>query len=193
VPREVELVGVPTNSSGTVDGVARAPAVLRQRGLPAALAGMPGVTDAGDLALPAPQSRRGPSGVLAEEALITMIGRVAGAVRAARGRGRFPVELGGDCPVMLGALAALQDEQDRPGLLFVDGHEDAWPPLASPTGRRPIVSSGWRWGCSTPRWIGGCAASFPGSAAPMSLRSVPATVTSSPPRASRHWRASCRR
>jgi hypothetical protein len=68
VPREVELIGVPANSSGTVDGVARAPAVLRQRGLSAALAGRPGFTDAGDLALPAPQSRRGPSGLLAEEA-----------------------------------------------------------------------------------------------------------------------------
>ncbi len=125
VPREIELIGVPTNSSGTVDGVARAPAVLRQRGLPAALASRPGFTDAGDLALPAPQPRRGPSGLLAEDALITMIGRVCGAVRAARGRGRFPLLLGGDCPVILGALAALQDEQDRPGLLFVDGHEDA--------------------------------------------------------------------
>jgi arginase len=134
VSREVELVGVPANSSGTVDGVARAPAVLRECGLSAALAGRPGFTDAGDLALPAPKSWRGPSGLLAEDALITMTGRVAGAVRAARGRGRFPVVLGGDCPVMLGALAALQDEQDRPGLLFVDGHEDAWPPLASPTG-----------------------------------------------------------
>jgi arginase len=134
MPREVELIGVPTNSSGTAGGVARAPAVLRERGLPTALPGRPGVTDAGNLALPAPQSRRGPSGLLAEDALITMIGRVAGAVGAARGRGRFPLVLGGDCPVMLGALAALQDEQDQPGLLFVDGHEDAWPPLASPTG-----------------------------------------------------------
>src|SRR5690349_24975457 len=96
MPRDVVLIGVPTNSSGTVDGVARAPAVLRQGGLSAALAGRPGFTDAGDLALPAPQSRRGPSGLLAEEALITMIGRVAAAVRAARGRGRFPVVLGGD-------------------------------------------------------------------------------------------------
>src|SRR2546429_26268 len=64
-------------------------------------------------------------------------GRAAGAVRAARDRGSFPVVLGGDCPVMLGALAALQDKQDKqdqPGLLFVDGHEDAWPPLVSPTG-----------------------------------------------------------
>ena len=63
-----------------------------------------------------------------------MIGRVARAVCAARGRGRFPIVPGGDRPVMLGALAALQDEQDRPGLRFVDGHEDAWPPLDSPTG-----------------------------------------------------------
>jgi arginase len=132
--RDVELIGVPVNSSGTVDGVARAPAVLREHGLSAALAGRPGFTDAGDLALPGPQPRRGPSGLLAEDALITMIGQVCGAVRAARRRGRFPLLLGGDCPVILGALAALQYEQDRPGLLFVDGHEDAWPPLASPTG-----------------------------------------------------------
>jgi arginase len=36
--------------------------------------------------------------------------------------------------VILGALAALQTEADRPGLLFADGHEDAWPPRTSPTG-----------------------------------------------------------
>jgi arginase len=134
MPRDVVLIGVPTNSSGTVDGVARAPAVLRQRGLAAALAGRPGFSDGGDLALPAPVPDRGPSGLLAEDALITMIGQVRAAVIAARRGGRFPVLLGGDCPVILGALAALQAEQDRPGLLFVDGHEDAWPPRSSPTG-----------------------------------------------------------
>lgn len=134
MPRDVVLIGVPTNSSGTVDGVARAPAVLRQRGLMAALASRPGFTDAGDLVLPAPQPGRGPSGLLAEDALITMIGRVREAVSAARRSGRFPLLVGGDCPVILGALAALQAEQDRPGLLFVDGHEDAWPPRLSPTG-----------------------------------------------------------
>jgi arginase len=63
-----------------------------------------------------------------------MIGRVRDAVGAARRDGRFPLLLGGDCPVILGALAALQAEQDGPGLLFVDGHEDAWPPRVSPTG-----------------------------------------------------------
>jgi arginase len=134
MPREVVLIGVPTNSSGTTGGVARAPGVLRQRGLAAALAARPGFTDAGDLALAAPRPRRGPSGLLAEDALIMMIGRVREAVRAARGRGRFPLLVGGDCPVILGALAALQAEADEPGLLFVDGHEDAWPPHVSPTG-----------------------------------------------------------
>ena len=134
ITRDVVLIGVPTNSSGTADGVARAPGVLRGRGLAAALAGRPGSTDAGDLALASPQPCRGPSGLLAEDALIVMIGQVREAVRAARKGGRFPLLLGGDCPVILGALAALQAEADEPGLLFVDGHEDAWPPRASPTG-----------------------------------------------------------
>jgi arginase len=133
-PAGLALIGVPANSSGTVDGVARAPAVLRQRGLATALARHPGFTDAGDLALPAPVPVRGRSGLLAEDALVAMIGQVAQAVAAARRRGRFPLLLGGDCPVILGALAALQAEADRPGLLFVDGHQDAWPPRISPTG-----------------------------------------------------------
>jgi arginase len=134
IPRDVVLIGVPTNSSGTADGVARAPGVLRERGLAAALADRPGFTDAGDLALAAPVPRRGPSGLLAEDALIAMIGQVREAVGAVREGGRFPLLVGGDCPVILGALAALQAGAGEPGLLFVDGHEDAWPPRASPTG-----------------------------------------------------------
>jgi arginase len=134
MPAGLALIGVPTNSSGTVDGVARAPVVLHQRGLAAALAHCPRFIDAGDLLLPAPQPVRSASGLLAEDALVTMIGRVREAVRAARGSGYFPLLVGGDCPVILGALNALQAETDRPGLLFVDGHEDAWPPRLSPTG-----------------------------------------------------------
>jgi arginase len=133
-PAGLALIGVPANSSGTVDGVARAPAVLRHRGLAAALACHRGFTDTGDVTLPVPVPVRGPSGLLAEDALVAMIERVAYAVRDARRRGRFPLLLGGDCPVILGALAALHAEADRPGLLFADGHEDAWPPRMSPTG-----------------------------------------------------------
>ena len=151
VPREVELIGVAVNSSGLAGGVARAPEVLRGRGLAAALARLPGFSDAGDLPLPSAPARpqRGPSGLLAEDSLIAMIGQVRGAVLTARRGGRFPLLIGGDCPVLLGALAALQTGHQqtghqqtghqqtghqRAGLLFVDGHEDAWPPHASPTG-----------------------------------------------------------
>lgn len=134
LPRDVELIGVPVNSSGTTDGVARAPGVLRERGLSAVLANRRGSADIGDVLLPSPQPRRGPSGLLAEDSLIAMIERVSDAVRAARSGGRFPLLIGGDCPVLLGALAALQAGPGQPGLLFVDGHEDAWPPRASPTG-----------------------------------------------------------
>ena len=39
-----------------------------------------------------------------------MIEEVREAVLAARARGRFPLLAGGDCSVILGALAALQGE-----------------------------------------------------------------------------------
>jgi hypothetical protein len=53
---------------------------------------------------------------------------------AARGRGWLPLLPGGDCPVIPAALAALQAERGRAGLLFAGGHEDAWPPQVSPAG-----------------------------------------------------------
>jgi arginase len=168
MPRDVVLIGVPANSSGTLDGVAPAPAVLRNRGLMAALASRPGFTDAGDLQLLAPRPCRGPSGLPAEDALIAMIGRVREAVSAARRHGRFPLLVGGDCPVILGALAALQAEQDRPGLLFVDGHEDAWPPRVSRRARRPTAALGLVLGLLTPAWPRACVASCRGSVPGMS-------------------------
>src|SRR5262245_66524735 len=96
-PAGLALIGVPANSSGTVDGVARAPAVLRQRGLAKALARHPGFTDAGDLALPVPVPVRGPSGLLAEDAQVAMIGNVAQAGGAAYRRGRVPRLTRGGC------------------------------------------------------------------------------------------------
>ena len=56
---------------------------------------------------------RGPSDLLAEDALVAMIGQVAEAVGAARGRGWFPLLLGGDCPVILGQQAGRAAHRDR--------------------------------------------------------------------------------
>jgi arginase len=189
-PAGLALIGVPANSSGTVDGVAGSPAVLRQRGLSTALARDQGFTDADDLVLPVPVPVRGPSGLLAEDALVAMIGQVARAVGAARGRGWFPLLLGGDCPVILGALAGLQAERDRPGLLFIDGHEDAWPPRASRPEKQLTANSGWRCGRSIPASARSCAPCCPGSIPQMSPPSARATLASWPPRAWPAWTGS---
>src|SRR5262249_61140760 len=56
-----------------------------------------------------------------------------GRVHTARRSGRRALLVGGDCAVVLGALAALANESEV-GLVMLDGHEDAWPPSLSPTG-----------------------------------------------------------
>ncbi|HEX6677809.1 MAG TPA: arginase family protein, partial [Actinomycetes bacterium] len=127
----VRLIGVPFNSSGTADGVARAPAALRRAGLAARL----GAVDGGDLAVDGlVPERSARSGLLAERALVAMVARTRAAVGEAYQAGEFPLLLGGDCPVLLGGLAAARDRHGGVGLLMVDGHEDGYPPHRSPTG-----------------------------------------------------------
>ncbi|MFG3438279.1 arginase family protein [Nonomuraea sp. NPDC047897] len=130
----IEVLGAGFNSAGRGDGVARAPGALRRAGLVAALAARHDVRDAGDIPFAAPVPERGGFGLLAEEALASMVGGVHRKVAAVLSGGAFPLLVGGDCPVLLGALAACRDVHGAAGLLFVDGHEDAWPPAASTTG-----------------------------------------------------------
>jgi arginase len=130
---QVTVVGVPFNSAGETDGVARAPAALRRAGLLAALGPLAGV-DAGDVDFDPPVPERGRSGLLAERALVSMVDATRRAVAATHRAGRFPLVVGGDCPVMLGGLAATRDRHGGVGLVMVDGHEDAYPPRRSPTG-----------------------------------------------------------
>ena len=47
--------------------------------------------------------------------------------------GRFPLVLGGDCSILLGAALALR-RRGRYGLFFFDGHADFYPPSAEPNG-----------------------------------------------------------
>jgi arginase len=66
--------------------------------------------------------------------------------------GRFPLVVGGDCPVLLGCLAAF-GSADRRGLLFVDGHEDAYPPARSTTGEAADMELAFALGIvDTPWW-----------------------------------------
>ena len=126
----MDLIAVPFNSSGRPGGVARAPAALLDAGLPAALPGARVV----EAEVPAADPARGPSGLAAEDALAAMVTSVSERVLDAWAADRVPVVLGGDCPAMLGGLVAADRRGYGAGLVFVDGHEDAWDPHRSPTG-----------------------------------------------------------
>lgn len=115
-------------------GIARAIGVLRSTGLVDRLEAAGDVHDAGDLVLIEGDGLRGASGLLNEAALARLVVATREAVAASHGRDRLPLLVGGDCPVLLGALAATRDRFGGCGLLLVDGHEDAWPPSLSPTG-----------------------------------------------------------
>lgn len=107
--------------------------MLRQEGLADVLTRI-GARDRGDLDVPQGNGERGASGLLSEAGLGRLATATHDAVSASLGDGCVPMILGGDCPVLLGALAAGRDRLGSVGLLFVDGHEDAWPGRASTTG-----------------------------------------------------------
>jgi arginase len=131
---KVDLIGVPFTSAATPGGIATAIRVLREAGLVENLGDRADVRDGGDLELLEGTGVRGPSGLLNEEALGRLVTATRHAVAQSLDRGRLPLLVGGDCPVLLGALAAGRDRYRTPGLLLVDGHEDAWPAERSDTG-----------------------------------------------------------
>jgi arginase len=127
-----ELIGVPFTSAAKPGGIANAIGVLREAGLVDNLGDA--AEDAGDLELLGPDGVRARSGLLNEAALGRLVEATREAVAASLQRGRRPLLVGGDCPVLLGALAAARDVGRTTGLLLVDGHEDGWSPERSATG-----------------------------------------------------------
>jgi arginase len=133
---DLTIIGAPFNSDGSTGGVARLPQALRDQGLvPRLRAAGATVDDTGDVPVDGPDPRRDPvSGIIAIETVAQVFGGVRRRVGEALRAGRFPLVLGGECSVVLGALAGLRDVHGTSGLLFVDGHEDTWSPFASLTG-----------------------------------------------------------
>jgi arginase len=147
----IGLVGVPFNSAGLSGGEARAPEALRATGLVEALRQVADVHDYGDVALPEPSPDRDPStGIIAPANLVAMVAAVRALVAQSIGHGHVPLVIGGECPLLLGCLAAARDAHGRIGLLFVDGHEDAWPPQQSTTGETADMELGFALGLTSP-------------------------------------------
>lgn len=149
----IGVLGVPTNSAGRTDGVALAPAALREAGLVDALERLSPVVDYGDVTLPPPSPERDPITHLIDPAGQTaLVEAVRSSVASILSDDRFPLVLGGDCPILLGCLAAFGSAETR-GLLFVDGHEDAYPPEHSTTGEAADMELGFALGLvETPWW-----------------------------------------
>jgi arginase len=146
----LSIIGVPTNSAGKKGGVAGAPAALRRAGLVGALGKINKVHDEGDVPFSTPTTERDAgSGIIAYGSLASMIRGVRASVGRVLLEGRFPLVVGGDCPVLLGCLAAAHPT----GLLFVDGHEDAYPAHESPTGEAADMELGFALGREVPDLI----------------------------------------
>jgi arginase len=149
---DIGLLGVPTNSAGTTDGVARAPTALREAGLLDALAQQADVRDFGDVTLPDPSPEREAETHLIDPlGLATIVARVRDAVESILASGHFPLVIGGDCPLLLGCLAAARNHGST-GLLFVDGHEDAYLPERSKTGEAADMELAFALGMVDASW-----------------------------------------
>jgi arginase len=104
----------------------------------------PDAIDGGDIAVDPPTRMRGDDGVIDSANLASTLARTRAAVADRRHRGDRVILLGGDCPILIGGLAGcFEADGELPAMLFVDGHEDAWPPDASTTGEAADMELGW--------------------------------------------------
>ena len=125
------LLGAPLDSSAAGRGEQRAPDALRAAGLAEAF----GASDAGDATGRLTDSRRDPlTGVIAFAELAAASEMLREAVAATIGDGDRPLVVGGDCTLLLGAIAAARNHHDQIAMWFVDGHADYLDGATSETG-----------------------------------------------------------
>jgi arginase len=159
--RRIGLLGVPANSSGRADGVARAPTALREAGLVDALRGSADIRDYGDVILPEPSPSRDPDTHLIDgRGFVAVTTGVDAMVAAILEDGRFPLVIGGGCPLILGCLTAARAD-GAIGLLFVDGHEDAYTPEQSTTGEAADTELAFALGLADAAWSPELSAAMP--------------------------------
>jgi arginase len=127
LPRLLAVVDAPSNLGlrppveGTVPGCYKLAGALRDCGFVKRLAAQ----DAG--CVTPPRYDRGGwkpgDGVFNANAMAVYTRRLADRLGDLFGAGRFPIVLGGDCSILLGAALAL-NRRGRYGLAFLDGHSD---------------------------------------------------------------------
>jgi arginase len=123
--RNAVVVDAPSNlglrppSLDTMPGCWRLPQALRRAGIVARL----NATDGGEVSPPAYTPERDATGTRNGLAIAGYSVKLADRLGDVLDAGGFPVLLGGDCSILLGAMLALR-RRGRYGLAFVDGHLD---------------------------------------------------------------------
>ncbi|MGI5121236.1 arginase family protein [Marinactinospora thermotolerans] len=123
--KPIVLLDAPSNlglrppEEGSVPGCHKAPGALRDQGLLPRL----GARDAGVVTPPRYRAAWTPGVVRNEEAVAGYTRSLADRISAILGEGGFPVVLGGDCSILLGAALALSGKGGH-GLVYLDGHLD---------------------------------------------------------------------
>lgn len=126
-----DAIGAPLDSSGEREGEERAPAALRA----AALISELGADDRGDIGARITSSERDPdTGVIGYPDVLAASRELRTEVAASCRMGRRPLVLGGDCTLLIGALAGAQMDATALGLVMLDGHLDAYDGRTSPSG-----------------------------------------------------------
>jgi arginase len=122
--RPCSIIDAPSDLGLRHTGVDGLPDALRAAGL---LEGLPGSRYAGSVPAPAYSPLRDrATGIHNLEAIAGYSDRLAERVTFTLDLGRFPLVLGGDCSIVLGAALALR-RRGRFGLFFIDGHADSYP------------------------------------------------------------------
>jgi len=125
-------LGLARRDPEQVPGVAGLAPALRQAGIVAALA----ARDLGDVPAPTEyvDELDSQNGIRNLDSVARHTRTLAAALEVPLAAGDFPLLLGGDCSVLLGALLALR-HRGRYGLLHLDGHTDFYPPAHSASGQ----------------------------------------------------------
>jgi arginase len=124
-PQRIVVVDAPSNlglsppSPGAIPGCWRLAEVLRQQGIVTRL----GASDGGRVEPPPYTPNHDTTGTRNGLAIAGYAVRLADRLGELLDADRFPLLLGGDCSILLGAMLALR-RRGRYGLAFVDGHLD---------------------------------------------------------------------
>lgn len=136
----IHLVGVPMDLGAGRRGVGMGPAAIRIAGAVPALQALGyEVRDAGEVAVPSPETQAAPDPQARyEPAIYHVCDRLRLRVRRALEDGEMPLVLGGDHSIAIGSVSGVaehyRNQGQKIGLIWVDAHADMNTPETSPSG-----------------------------------------------------------